>query len=89
VERRHFLQLVGGALMAAPATALSQPSQKIPTVAYLWHAGNPGEESPYYEALIEGFTKLGYVEGRNIRLIHRFPDERPDASRRWRRSSSP
>jgi putative ABC transport system substrate-binding protein len=76
VERRHFLQLIGGALAAAPTAALSQT--KIPTVAYLWHAGNPSEESPYYEALIEGFAKLGYVEGRNIRLIHRFPDEKPE-----------
>jgi putative tryptophan/tyrosine transport system substrate-binding protein len=78
VERRHFLQLVGGALAAAPTAALSQTTQKIPTVAYLWHAGNPSEESPYYEAVLEGFAKLGYVEGRNIRLIHRFPDEKPE-----------
>jgi putative ABC transport system substrate-binding protein len=78
VERRHFLQLVGSALAAAPTAALSQTTQKIPTVAYLWHAGNPSEESPYYEALLEGFAKLGYVEGRNIRIIHRFPDEKPE-----------
>ena len=78
MERRHFLQWVSSALVAAPAAAWSQTPSKIPTVAYLWHAGNPGEESPYYEALIEGFAKLGYVDGRNIRLIHRFPDERPE-----------
>jgi len=78
MERRHFLQLIGGALTMAPTAALSQTSAKIPTVAYLWHAGNPSEESPYYEAVLEGFAKLGYVEGRNIRLIHRFPDEKPE-----------
>ena len=77
MERRHFLKLMGAALAGAPTAALSQ-NQKIPTVAYLWHAGNPSEESPYYEALLEGFARLGYVEGRNIRLIHRFPDERPE-----------
>src|SRR5205085_773841 len=69
---------IGGALAAAPMAVLSQTPAKIPTVAYLWHAGNPGEESPYYEALLEGFAKLGYVEGRNIRLIHRFPNEQPE-----------
>ena len=26
----------------------------------------------------EGFTRLGYVEGRDINLLHRFPDERPE-----------
>jgi len=78
VQRRYFLKLVGCTLALRPDTALAQAGGKIPTVAYLWHAGNPGEESPYYEALIEGFAKLGYVDGRNIRLIHRFPDERPE-----------
>jgi putative tryptophan/tyrosine transport system substrate-binding protein len=77
VKRRHFLKLVGAALAGAPTAALSQ-NPKIPTVAYLWHAGNAAEESPYYEALLEGFAKLGYVEGRNIRIIHRYPDEKPE-----------
>jgi putative ABC transport system substrate-binding protein len=77
VERRHFLKLAGAALAGAPTAALSQ-TPKIPTVAYLWHAANAKEESPYYEALLEGFAKLGYVEGRNIRIIHRYPDEKPE-----------
>jgi putative ABC transport system substrate-binding protein len=77
VERRHFLKLAGAALAGAPTAALSQ-NPKIPTVAYLWHAANAKEESPYYEALLEGFAKLGYVEGRNIRIIHRYPDEKPE-----------
>jgi putative ABC transport system substrate-binding protein len=77
VERRYFLKVLGGALATAPAAALSQGA-RIPTVAYLWHAGNAKEESPYYEALLEGFAKLGYVDGRNIRIIHRFPDEKPE-----------
>ena len=29
-------------------------------------------------ALQDGFTKLGYVDGRNSKLIHRFPNEVPD-----------
>jgi putative ABC transport system substrate-binding protein len=78
VERRYFLKLIGGALAVKPTAALSQTSAKIPTVAFLWHAGSPGEEAPYYQAVIEGFAKLGYVDGRNFRLIHRFPDEKPE-----------
>jgi hypothetical protein len=48
MRRREFISLIGGALAAAPAQA--QPGKKIPTVAYLWHAGSAKEESPYYEA---------------------------------------
>jgi putative ABC transport system substrate-binding protein len=52
-------------------------SRKVPTVAYLWHAGNPAEEGPYFTANRDGFAKLGYVDGGNIKLVHRFPNEIP------------
>src|SRR5262249_596021 len=76
MRRRDFIGLVGGAL-GAPGLVVAQPAKRIPTVAHLWHAGNAKEETPYYEALLEGFSRLGYVDGVNIRLLHRFPNERP------------
>src|SRR5262249_23406537 len=36
------------------------------------------EETPYYQSLVEGFRNLGYVDGQNITLEHRFPNEVPD-----------
>src|SRR5262245_24144991 len=36
------------------------------------------EEDPYFGALLEGFARQGSVEGRNIKLEHRFPNETPD-----------
>jgi putative tryptophan/tyrosine transport system substrate-binding protein len=81
MRRREFVSLLGGALVAAPNIARSQPGKKIPTVAHLWHAGNAKEETPYYEALIEGFSNLGYIDGRNFRLLHRFPNEEPERFR--------
>jgi putative ABC transport system substrate-binding protein len=53
----------------------------MPAVAYLWHAGSAQEEEPYYSALRQGFARLGYREGRNLDLIHRFPNEIPDRFR--------
>ena len=58
--------------------AWAQPGGKVPRVGYLWHAGNAKEEHPYFEALLEGFAKLGYVDGSNIKLEHRFPNETPE-----------
>ncbi|MGC1751254.1 MAG: ABC transporter substrate binding protein, partial [Pseudolabrys sp.] len=49
-----------------------------PKNGVLWHAGNPEEEGPLFTALVEGFRNLGYVEGRNIALEHRFPNEIPE-----------
>jgi len=69
--RRELLVALGGAA-AWPLAARAQQGGKIPTVGYLWHAGSPQEEVPYFGALLEGFAKLGYVDGRNIKLEHRF-----------------
>lgn len=80
MKRREFITLLGGAA-AWPLNARAQQAEKIPTVAYLWHAGNADEEEPYFGAIREGFAKLGYIEGRNIKLIHRFPNEIPDQFR--------
>jgi putative ABC transport system substrate-binding protein len=82
MRRREFISIVGGALAAAPAVVHAQAAKRIPTIGHLWHAGSAKEESPYYEALLEGFSKLGYVDGSNFRLLHRFPNEEPDNFRR-------
>jgi putative ABC transport system substrate-binding protein len=81
MRRREFISLLGTALAAAPFIAHAQPGKKIPTVAYLWHAGDAKEEAPYYEALLEGFSRLGYVDGRDFQLLHRFPNEIPERFR--------
>jgi putative tryptophan/tyrosine transport system substrate-binding protein len=79
VRRRDVLAFIGGALVALPGVARAQQrGGKIPLVGYLWHAGDAKEEHPYFEALLEGFAKLGYVDGRNIKLEHRFPNETPE-----------
>jgi putative tryptophan/tyrosine transport system substrate-binding protein len=78
MRRRNFIAGLASTAAAWPLVARAQQPGKIPTVAYLWHAGSEKEESPYYGAVIDGFTKLGYVDGQNISLIHRFPDEKPD-----------
>lgn len=79
MKRRQFI--VSMAVAALPAMARAQQAGRVPTVAYLWHAGNAQEEEPYYGALREGFTRLGYREGRNLSLVHRFPNEIPERFR--------
>jgi len=74
MNRRDFVMLLGGAAAAWPIAARPQQAGKILTVGYLWHAGSPQEEVPYFGALQEGFARLGYADGRNIKLEHRFPN---------------
>src|ERR1035441_1690754 len=78
MRRRDFILLVGGAIVGLPSAARAQQPAKIPREGYLWHAGSAQEEGPYFRALLEGFAKLGYVDGRNIILERRFPNEMPE-----------
>ena len=65
--------------MAWPLAARAQqPSSKIPVVGVLWHAGSAEEEDVYLRPLRKAFNDLGYIEGENIHLEHRFPAENPE-----------
>ena len=78
MKRRQFIALVGGTA-AWPLVARAQQSpNKIPIVGVLWHAGSAEEEDVYLSVLVKAFNDLGYIEGKNIRLEHRFPAENPD-----------
>jgi putative tryptophan/tyrosine transport system substrate-binding protein len=82
MKRRQFITLVGGAAAAWPLAARAQQSSnKIPVVGVLWHAGSAEEEEVYLSVLVKAFNDLGYVEGKNIHLDHRFPAEKPERFR--------
>jgi putative tryptophan/tyrosine transport system substrate-binding protein len=74
MNRRDFIAVLGGGA-TWPLTANAQ--KRMPTVGVLWHAGNAQEEEVYLSVVQKAFHDLGYVEGRNIGLLHRFPAETP------------
>jgi len=81
MRRRQFIKLIGGAAAAWPLAARAQQTNNIPTVGVLWHAGSAEEEDVYLSVLVKAFNDLGYVEGKNIHLDHRFPAENPERFR--------
>jgi putative tryptophan/tyrosine transport system substrate-binding protein len=82
MKRRQFIQLVGGAAAAWPfSVQAQQSSSKIPVVGVLWHAGSAEQEEAYLSVLVKALNDLGYVDGRNIHLDHRFPAENPEQFR--------
>src|SRR5215510_16605040 len=81
MDRRAFIGTMVGGVLAAPLAAAAQQAGRIPRVGVLWHAGSADEEGAYYSGLLEGFRELGYVDGRNVILEHRFPNEMPERFR--------
>jgi putative ABC transport system substrate-binding protein len=78
MRRREFISLLGGAAVTWPLAARAQERRRIPRVGVLWHAASAEEEGPLFTALVEGFRALGYIDGQNIILEHRFPNEMPE-----------
>ena len=79
IGRREFITLIVAA--SWPLAARAQQTRTVPIVGVLWHAGSAEEEGPYFRALLQGFRDLGYIDGRNIKLEHRFPNETPERFR--------
>src|ERR1700737_4693654 len=75
MRRREFITLLGGTAAAWPFASRAQQRKTIPRIGVLWHAANAREEEVYLGALTKAFHDLGYFEGKNIELDHRFPAE--------------
>jgi putative tryptophan/tyrosine transport system substrate-binding protein len=81
MRRRDFIILLGGLTAYTtpqPGLAQSQPVRAKPRIGMLWHAGSAEEESVYLAAFRQGLADVGYVEGQNITVEHRFPAEKPE-----------
>jgi ABC-type uncharacterized transport system substrate-binding protein len=71
VDRRRFLLTLLAGVVAAPLVAQAQPA--APPSGRLWRVGilfqaSTGRGGPYFEAILQGFRDLGYVEGRDLTI---------------------
>jgi putative tryptophan/tyrosine transport system substrate-binding protein len=75
MRRRDFICVLSGAV-ALPLTARAQQPEKSYRVAYL--ALLPGEDTTLAKPFLERLQELGYHEGKNITLLYRSADGRPE-----------
>ena len=68
MQRREFITFLGRAAVAWPLTAEAQTPDRLRYVAWLGlgHAGTP---SPYLDSLKTGLRELGWIEGRNLKIV--------------------
>jgi putative ABC transport system substrate-binding protein len=69
MERRTFMAMLAGGLLAAPLAAEAQQAAKIARIGYL--GTNPAAIPHLQEAFRQGLRDLGYVEGRNLVIEYR------------------
>jgi putative ABC transport system substrate-binding protein len=75
MDRRAFIAIVGGSILAGPVTAEPQQEKlfRIGAVS----AGAP-RSSPHWKAFAQRLGELGYVEGRNVVIEFRSADGFPE-----------
>src|SRR5262249_38448029 len=71
MDRRAFITVVGGSLLAAPLAAESQQPAKIPRLGYLVLAPLSEPPSPERAAFLSGLRELGWIEGKTIAIEYR------------------
>jgi putative tryptophan/tyrosine transport system substrate-binding protein len=78
MQRREFVQLASGAALMAPVAAYAQ-QKAVPVVGILNTLPAPSPATattwkPYLDALRQGLSESGYVEGQNVALQWRFAE---------------
>jgi putative tryptophan/tyrosine transport system substrate-binding protein len=79
ISRRAFVLAVSGAVLGAPPGTLAQRASRVYRIGFLGAFGSREGAAPYLEAFRDGLRELGYTEGRNIALEHRFAHGRTEA----------
>src|SRR6516165_2549718 len=75
LKRREFITLLGGGVAWTFAARAQQP--RMPVVGFLGAAA-PGPYAPYVTGFLRGLSEVGYVEGHNVSIEHRWADGQYD-----------
>jgi len=75
MDRRAFITILGGSLLARPLAANAQQVGSVPRIGYL-SVTTAANGLSNLEALRHGLRGLGYVEGKNLTIEARWADGR-------------
>jgi len=73
MRRRQFITFLGAMAVAWPLAARAQRGTKIFRVGIL-----ANEKWPPLDGLRSGLRELGYIEGQNLELVHRYVEGQPE-----------
>jgi putative ABC transport system substrate-binding protein len=74
IGRREFITLLGGAAAAWPLAAQGQQGDRVRRIGVLMStAADDAEGKARIAAFLDGLQKLGWIDGRNVRIDTRWP----------------
>jgi putative ABC transport system substrate-binding protein len=77
MERRRFIEVIAGGLLAAPLAAQAQQADRVFRIGVLGHS-SASASAGRIEAFRQGLRDLGYVEGKNVALDYRWSEGKQD-----------
>src|SRR6266404_8655626 len=76
MQRRKFIELLGGTAVAWPLAARAQ-QPKVPVIGFLATRGRD-DDPQLLAAFRRGLNEVGYVEGQNVAMEYRFAENQYD-----------
>jgi ABC-type uncharacterized transport system substrate-binding protein len=74
ISRRTFVRVSIGGMLLAPLIGDAQQTGKVARIGFLSPTSTPAGSATRLEAFRQGLRELGWVEGQNIALEHRWTD---------------
>lgn len=78
MERRTFVTVAVGSLIAAPMAAEAQRRRKVWQMGFLGITPPSAGPSPTWDAFVRGLREHGYVEDQNLRIEQRYSEGRTE-----------
>ncbi len=72
MERRRFIEVIAGGLLAAPLAAEAQQAGKVYRIGILGEKGSDPSEARLWQAFRLGLRERGWIEGENILIESRW-----------------
>ena len=84
MNRRELIALLGSTAAAWPLGARAQQQERMRRIGVLQGlAANDPEGQARFEAFLQALQQLGWSDGRNIQIVHRFTDGETDRARAY------
>jgi putative ABC transport system substrate-binding protein len=79
MKEKIAVSVVVTLILASFCSAEAQQTAKTtPRIGFVSSTGSPGNPSPLFDAFRQGLRDLGYVDGKNIVIVHQYGEGRLD-----------
>src|SRR5262249_38303725 len=82
MRRREFITLIGGAA-SWPLAALAQQGDRMRRIGVLSAVADDPADQTHYAAFLQRLQQLGWTDGRNVRIDHRWGAGNADSMRKY------